>query len=166
MTDAWIRTDRLVLRPPETTDADRIATLVGDWDVARWLTHVPHPYDLSDARTFIAGPGQKGVYMIVAEDGLVGCVSHRAELGYWLGRAFWGRGYASEAARALVARHFERCDDNVASGYHLGNARSAAVLSKLGFEDAHVDPAVPTARGDTVAIQRVRLTRAAWRSRT
>ena len=141
-----IVTDRLRLRPLEPEDAQAIANLVGNWNVARWLARVPFPYTIADAEAFIVhartgGAAADGaIAAITRDDQLIGLVSieprhHGMELGYWLGEPFWGNGYMSEAAAALVSAFFHRSDaDALQAGYFEGNHASARILTGLGFE--------------------------------
>ena len=101
-----IETDRLVLRPPENGDAPAIARLIGNFEVSKWLTVVPHPYTLADGEAFvreIAGPWDR---VITRTGEVIGVVGIKDSLGYWLGQPFWGQGFMSEAAGALVAEWF------------------------------------------------------------
>lgn len=131
-----IKTDRLFLRPPEPNDAPAIAAALADDDVVRWLTRAPNPYRLSDAKEYIArAQGLGEVLMIHDATGLIGCIGCGKELGYWLAKPAWGRGYITEAARAVLAEHFgPRKGGDLISGHYQGNDRSARVLDKLGFE--------------------------------
>ncbi len=135
-------TPRLRLRAPVGADASRIAMFIGDWDVAKMLARVPHPYREADATAWIGSVDRStgATYVLVHANGVIGAVGigPRAdgvvELGYWLAKPFWGRGLVTEAAAAVInaARvcgprapitccHF---DDNPASG---------RVIQKLGF---------------------------------
>lgn len=141
-----IGTDRLVLRAPVAADAQLIAELANDPVIARNTARLPHPYGLADAEAFlsaVAAQDPRRNRTFAVEDrkfGLVGVLGfderrpQQTEVGYWLGRPFWGRGYATEALagalrwaeaawgrRAVWAGHF---DDNDASGQ---------VLIKAGF---------------------------------
>lgn len=165
MTDL-INTSRLTLRTPRSEDAVLVPPLIGDLDVARWLTHVPHPYGLDDARDFISGDMSNGAYFIWYGDTLIGCVSIRQELGYWLARKAWGQGFAAEAARALVAHHFEQSVQDLESGYFVENSRSRNVLLKLGFVESATRQAKCRATGDWHVLQRMLLTRTGWEDRT
>ena len=141
-----ITTDRLRLRPLEPADARRIGTLCGDLAVSRWLARVPHPYPAGEAERFIARcrrsadrvwaierrgePGPAGVIGVIGIDG----PADGQSLGYWLGASYWGRGYASEAALAVVDWAFgEAATAALASGAFEGNAASLRVQEKLGF---------------------------------
>ena len=143
-------TDRLVLRELRLTDAPEVAAGAGDKRVARYLIQVPSPYPVSLARRWIAARTEwwedgKGVTYAIATthapETLLGTVSlrrfardRRAELGYWLGTRAWGKGYATEAARALVAFGFDRLDlARIYAQVIAGNDASARVLDKLGM---------------------------------
>ncbi len=116
-----LRSENLVLRPLERTDAPVITKLAGDWEVARWTLDIPHPYETAMARDFIAWAedelsGQRRFFfaMIARASGeLVGLISltrngaDEGEIGYWVGRPYQGRGYAREAAAAVIALGFE-----------------------------------------------------------
>lgn len=160
-----IATERLTLRRPEAADAARVVEMIGELDVARWLTPVPHPYDQADALDFIArfGNPDRNTFLICASGDPVGMVGIEEELGYWLGTAHWGRGYATEAARAMIARHFVGSEDPIQSGYHEGNVRSRHVLAKLGFRPTHVETATSRATGETVSIRKMTCSRDDWR---
>lgn len=139
-----LTTARLALRAPEHRDCEAVVRHIGDWEVARNLQAVPHPYGAEDAEFWLErivpahwvwaitrqGEGDlMGVVSLIpkAESGLT-------ELGYWLGRKHWGQGIMTEAARAVVAFGFETLAlAEIASGYFADNHASGAVLGKLGF---------------------------------
>lgn len=129
-------TARLTLRPVTDRDAPAIAAAINDHEVLRWLSRAPCPYGLADAQTFIDKNRDNAgaVWMIEDSQGLVGCIGRKREFGYWVTRSAWGKGYATEASRAVLARHFADPDaPGLLSGYHEGNVRSARVLAKPGF---------------------------------
>lgn len=137
-------TIRLSLRRPAERDIEAIVSIVGDWDVARRLARVPHPYGPDDARFFLERvvPAEWVCAITLRdEDRLIGAVgltpekdADTAELGYWLCPAHWGQGIATEAARAVVAFGFERLGlERLTSGYFEDNPASGRVLAKLGF---------------------------------
>src|SRR6266436_3638633 len=105
-----IETERLVLRAPRFEDANMIATLVNDRRIAENTLRIPHPYGLADAQAFIASAnaGDGEIVLVIAsrDGGVLGCRGiaqldeATPEIGYWLGVPFWGKGYATEAARA------------------------------------------------------------------
>ena len=139
-----IRTERLLLRAPALSDARAIAELAGDYEVASMTGTIPHPYDVDMAVDWIESldAGEEGVAFAIDLGGdLIGCVGYRAteqdhaEMGYWIGKPYWGRGYATEAARALIRYAFERERfDYLTVGHFKENPASARVIAKLGFE--------------------------------
>ena len=116
-----LRSAQLILRPLERTDAPKVATLAGDWDVARWTLDIPHPYDMTMARDFMVFAqdeflSQRRIIlaMVARVSGdLVGVISltrngtDEGEIGYWVGRPYQGKGYAREAAALAIALGFE-----------------------------------------------------------
>lgn len=139
-----IRTKRLILREPSLDDAPSYALGVGEYDVAQFLTAVPYPYTLGMAIDWLrqarpATPEKSLLIIDLPGKGVIGCISLLNELGFWLARPHWNRGYMTEAATALLDWHFAGCDaDAVTSSAHHNNAPSLAVQHKLGF--------VPTGR--------------------
>ena len=137
--DVEISTPRLLLRQQREADIPAIMAGLNDWDVVRWLTVVPYPYTRADADEWIgrqkpAVPGEAHFAIDLAGRGMIGVVTLDDQLGYWLDRSQHGRGYMTEACVALLEWHFtSRPHDVVPSGYHEGNAASAAVQHKLGF---------------------------------
>lgn len=139
-----LATERLSLRRPNDGDVAAIVSIVGDWEVARRLARVPHPYGPTDARFFLENivPAE-WVWAVTLQgsDTLLGVIgltpdegADTAELGYWLSPSHWGRGIATEAARAVVAFGFESLNLPVlTSGYFEDNPASGRVLRKHGF---------------------------------
>jgi RimJ/RimL family protein N-acetyltransferase len=147
---APIRTERLVLRPLRASDAEPLFALFADWEVIRWLSMPPWPYALEDAHSFIrehsGGDLGRTTFAITLADALIGGIDVRMNpanqsqrgagpnLGYWLGRPYWGRGYMTEAARGFLARVFDAgLGDVVYSGAFSDNAASLRVQEKLDF---------------------------------
>ncbi|MGB3245412.1 MAG: GNAT family N-acetyltransferase [Sulfitobacter sp.] len=159
-----IETGRLVLRRFELHHAAELAKLIGEIDVARWLTRVPHPYSVADAVEFINRPSIKSglVFAITSDGNLIGGISLQEELGYWLGKPFWGFGYATQATRALIEHYFATYEKDVRSGHILGNQASRSVLRKHGFEDTQVDAVHSSALGRDVSVQRMILKASNW----
>lgn len=159
-----IQTQRLRLRTPRPADAPRIAKYAGDFDVAKMTTRMPHPYQLSDAEGFLRqlhNPLGKdmAVFAIDAEcEGLVGMIGFhwndegKPEMGYWLGKPFWGQGFATEAARAALKWARDGWGRKVIyAGHFADNPASGAVLMKCGFlYTGDVKPQPCASRGDEV----------------
>ena len=143
-----LETSRLILRPPRERDIPAIVTWIGDWDVVKYVARAPHPYSEADARDFIVNAGRhralgEGFAFVItrkADDVLVGaCGVHLRqagfELGYWLGKPFWGQGYASEAGLRLLGFGFHDLKlEQIGAAYHQDNPASGRVLEKLGFQ--------------------------------
>lgn len=144
-----IRTTRLVLRPFVRADASSVQRLAGDPAVALTTQNIPHPYRDGMAEVWIesleaAWADARSMTLAVthATEGLVGAVglelalAHaRGELGYWIGVPFWGRGYATEAAAALVRFGFGDLGLNRIQAHHMmRNPASGRVMLKLGMK--------------------------------
>jgi len=139
-----IKTERLLLRTPVLADAPRIALLAGDFDVASMTGTIPHPYDEAMAARWIGSlhAGEEGVaFAIDVGSELIGCIGYRelesthAEMGYWIGKPYWGKGYATEAGKALIRLIFAREDyAYLTAGHFRDNPASERVIAKLGFE--------------------------------
>jgi RimJ/RimL family protein N-acetyltransferase len=135
-----------VLRPLQPGDAPRIAELISDWEVVRWLSMPPYPYALGDADAFIANATRPPLAdgcrteAIDVAGHLAGVVSIDLRsvghnLGYWLGRSFWHRGIMSAAATVLTRDFFATSREEVlTSGYFSGNDASWAIQRRLGFQ--------------------------------
>ena len=164
-----IETQRLALRPFEAADARRIAYLAGEYDVARMCGRVPSPYPLAHAREWIAGHdrlrqrGQEYPFAItLARDGLIGsCGVTRMpgveawEIGYWLGMPYWGQGFASEAAHAVMDWAGVELDATAfTAGNFFDNPASGGVLRKLGFVHSGAGELFGLARGGKAPVER------------
>ncbi|MEO0865946.1 MAG: GNAT family N-acetyltransferase [Pseudomonadota bacterium] len=163
MTDQ-IETVRLTLRPPVMADAAALAQHANDHEVTRWLTQLPYPYTEDDAKAFIARQTGTDTFAICLDGSPVGCVGTSGEFGYWLGRAHWGQGIATEAAHAVLDRHFAAHGRNLTSGHAIGNARSRRVLLKLGFRDCGVTDRTHAITGAARQQQIMALTASQWRA--
>lgn len=158
-------TDFCRLRPLRPSDAAALAALAGDLEVARMTARVPHPYGVAEAERFLAGLGEAEVALGVeigageaAELAGVagwkrdpaGAQAASGDVGYWLGRAFWGRGLATTAGRLLVE---EAARDPALTELRAcvfqDNPASARVLEKIGFTYVGVCKGWSEARGRT-----------------
>jgi len=145
-----LRTARLHLRSFESEDAPAVARLAGAKEVAATTVQIPHPYAEEDARSLLAQAdedfraGRCVAFAIsILQSGELGgaiglhtgAANERAELGYWIGVPFWGRGYATEAAAAALAFGFESLRLNRIFAHHFaGNTASQRVLEKIGMQ--------------------------------
>lgn len=171
----FFRSQRLFLRPIWPEDAGAIHAAMSE-AVARNLAQVPWPYGPDDAAWFASQPHNPWFpeLLITRPDapggpqvlGCVGLIAPRepglaAELGYWLGAAHWGRGYASEAGRAML--HIARTLGYRRIGAHhfADNPASGRVLARLGFRHAGSATLASRARGRAVAAARFTLDLAA-----
>ncbi len=140
-----IVTARLTLRLPRADDVDDLVAGIGDPAVARMLARIPQPYRRRDAEAFVAlarrrADAGKSLNLAIVHGGrVVGGIGLNdmpctTELGYWLARPFWGRGFATEAGAAVLAYGFEVLGLKlVRSGVYTENRASLGVQRKLGF---------------------------------
>ncbi len=163
-----LRTERLLLRPLRPDEAEALVAIANDWDVMRMLVQPPFPYTLKDANDYIGGvrqdqPNQWGIFL---GDQLIGVIGVKDHLGYWLGRAHWGRGYATEAATAALDHFFASNEsDHIISGVFVENAASRHVLQKLGFVETGRQMKYSNARKAEGLHIDLRLNREAWLAR-
>ena len=145
-----LTTDRLHLSGFELTDAPEVRRLAGERAIAATTLNIPHPYDDRIAEEWIKkhGPAFEkdeavSFAITVRETGvLVGAIGlhlalehRRAELGYWVGRPYWGCGYATEAGQAVLRYAFEVLQLNRVYARHFArNPESGGVLQKLGMK--------------------------------
>jgi len=180
-----LRTNRLVLRPICANDISAFVPLLNDFDVVKNLAPIPHPYTEQDGREFIAATEKRRAEGLVlnyavrlSDETFIGfCTANsedegrragegKREVGYWYGKPFWGRGYATEAAEAVVAHAFETLGAKaLTSGWFVDNLASGRVLAKLGFIQTGTAERDCLARGCTVMSNRVELTREAFAGR-
>jgi RimJ/RimL family protein N-acetyltransferase len=167
VTPGILSTARLRLRPPVPGDGRDIVAGLDDLAVSKWLTVVPHPYTLDDAHWFIgecaAGRDRSLAITRRNEDRVLGMIGGQDSFGYWLSRDAWGQGLMAEAARAMVGHLFRAHGAQVLhSEYFLGNTRSAAVLTGLGFEETGQREVTCRATGQIMRAQQMVLARGRW----
>uniref|UniRef100_UPI0035C98B56 GNAT family N-acetyltransferase n=1 Tax=uncultured Sphingomonas sp. TaxID=158754 RepID=UPI0035C98B56 len=155
----FARTPRLTLRPAWPEDAPALARAIAHESVVRMLSNPPWPYTPTDAETFLSLPraAVDPLCMIFSHEqaypALIGTISITQrngghELGYWLTPTAWGRGYATEAGKAMldIARHALGLRQ-LRSSYYLDNPASGNVLDKLGFRHTGETLLYSVARG-------------------
>ena len=166
----FARTERLLLRPGWAEDAPALAAAIADETIVRNLATAPWPYGLRDAEAFLAQPRDPvlpsflifertdGAPNLVGACGLGRRPSGTVELGYWIARPYWGRGYATEAATALIDIARTLGFLNLEGSHFLDNPASARVLEKLGFEPLGITaPRISCARRAEVPARLLRL---------
>lgn len=144
-----IATERLLLRPGKRDDIPEMLAALNDWSISQWLIRPPYPYRPEDAAQFVNSTLAEqtkdcpGCFVIanLAGDELLGVIMLEceaetvAEAGYWLKPAAWGRGYATEALRALIADGFRR-QPALGTVFALtdpDNSKSQSVLLRAGL---------------------------------
>ena len=139
-----INTKRLVLKKPTKKINKRsIVSQIGDWEVAKWLSEVPYPYTEKKAKEWLDNINYDDLlFSIFINNSLIGGVGlsleedNNFDLGFWIGKDHWGKGYATEAAMGLI--QYAKEDTNlkqITACYIKGNLGSLNVLRKLGFEE-------------------------------
>ena len=169
-----LETERLSLRRPMLTDAKAIVRIANDRRIADNTRRLPHPYTHDHAVTFvraIADEPRETVFLIEHTDAPIGVVGidwrkpDAPELGYWLGVEYWGRGFGTEAARAMIDFAFEEFDvEHLISGARVVNPASRNILEKCGFQWSGVELHRFEALGSSTPVDCFRLTRTVWAS--
>ncbi len=131
------RTKRLRWRQPRASDVDAYMAFVSDYEVVKWTATWPHPAEREFvvSRCVPMAPELGFAGPVFAADEMVGGVGIIAgELGLFVAKPHWGNGYATEMARAAIARAFQTQDfDQIVATIWQANAASVRVLDKLGF---------------------------------
>lgn len=144
-----LEADRLALRAFRTTDASEVERLLADGEIARNTLTIPHPYPAGSAAPWIAShaeewqEGRAGTWAIErrSDGALVGAVGlrisavhARAEIGYWVAVAEWGKGIATEAVRRLIAYAFDELGLHRVQAHHfVENPASGRVMARAGM---------------------------------
>lgn len=145
-----LTTDRLILRPFSFSDAQKVREFASAPEIYQNTLNIPHPYEEGMAEKWIATHALdfyegRGVTLAITLDGgenligaigLVADVGHRrAELGYWIGLPYWGKGYCTEAAKELVRYGFDILKYHRIIAHHLEmNPASGRVMEKIGMK--------------------------------
>lgn len=156
----FIRSERLFLRPGWPEDRGEIFAGIADEAVVRNLARVPWPYTPEAAREFAELPQDRRYphFMVTLPTGegsyLIGCVGlaplgDEVELGYWIARDYWDRGYATEATRAVLSLARTIGHSRLVSSHFVDNPASGRVLRKIGFgPTGEVRPRFCCSRGE------------------
>ena len=170
-----LETERLILRAPRLGDAKAVAKLANDRRIAENTARIPHPYQLADAKDFIAAVNQTDdeiVFLITLADatvvgacGIARLDGQNPEIGYWIGVCHWGQGYATEAARAVIDHTFSHLEHNaLQSSARVTNPASRRVLEKCGFQWTGAGLCRIRALASSAPVDRFRLDRGLWAS--
>ena len=179
MEENRLTTGRLVLRAWRETDAASLYKYAKDpaiGSAAGWPPHVSEEDSLNVIRTVFSAPETYAVVLKptgepVGSVGLLfGEASHvagiradEAEIGYWIGRPYWGQGLIPEAVRRLLRRCFEELGMTAVWGCHYdGNTKSRRVMDKCGFRFHHTESGAASPPGDARAEHFMRLTKEEW----
>lgn len=180
-----LRTERLALGLVERSEARRVAELAGDREVARNTESIPHPYPEEEAERAVEGirrqvaSGEAAVFAVRLaaggeEDGeLIGMIGlhpeprhERAGMGFWIGRPYWDRGYATEAGREVVRWGFEQRElRRIHAECFSRNGASRRVLEKLGMQREGVLRSHFRKWGEFVDVEVYGLLRPEWEGR-
>ncbi len=157
----FARTPRLLLRPGFPEDAPALAAAIADEQIVRHLATAPWPFRMRDATAFLAAPRDPVLPSLLifertaSAPDLVGACglgrrpSGAVELGYWIARSHWGRGFATEAGAALIDMARALGLPALEGSHFLDNPASGRVLEKLGFVSrGMVAPRFSCARGE------------------
>jgi len=144
-----LETNRLLLRSLRREDAEKIEELAGDYEVAKTTLSIPHPYPQGSAVDFIENSlqaekkGEYTIFAIVEKDmnHLIGIINisttpahERGELGYWIGKPYWGMGYGTEATRLMISYAFETFSLNkIFARAVTHNPGSWRIMEKVGM---------------------------------
>ncbi len=161
-----IETARLRLRSLRDDDRAELVALIGNWEVARWVSSVPHPYREADGREWIgqvlqdhaSGHPRRFAIALKETDRIIGGVgldgdtgdeSDEPALGYWLGQSYWGKGYGREAVAAIIDYGFRTLGAQTIRAYtDPANAASQKVLLSCGLKNAgEIELTKPTSNG-------------------
>jgi RimJ/RimL family protein N-acetyltransferase len=143
-----IHTDRLILRKAISgQEKISLVSQIGDWEIVKWLANVPYPYTYDDLEDYllISDSNQFDLNIFLGNQ-LIGRVGltldgdNYYDLGYWIGKDYWGKGYATESSKKLLEYVLDKLDSpKIKSGYFVDNFSSWNVLKKLGFKEVRVE---------------------------
>lgn len=146
---SMLETDRLRLRPFQLEDAQAVRELAGDYEIAKTTLNIPHPYPegaaeewiLSQSTAVATGTGRHFAIVLKANDMYIGSMGlgihrthQRAEIAYFIGRPYWGKGYATEAAQQVLRYGFTELGlHRIFAFAFTDNPASTRVMEKIGM---------------------------------
>jgi [ribosomal protein S5]-alanine N-acetyltransferase len=164
-----LETNRLLLRPPALVDVGSLVMLLNNFNVTRMTGRIPYPYSASDATDFVENCQQSAdrwrlVILDKVTNTLLGGVGVRCEeLGYWIAESDWGKGFASEAASAVVSDVFLRGKQKqITARWRTDNPASGRVLDKLNFVRVGTEMCTSQASGESLTIVETVLRKKSW----
>ena len=162
-----LQTSRLILRSARPDDAPCFALGVSDFAVARWLTPLPFPFTLARASEFLrSAPRDNADRALFVVDlpgrGLIGSIALGPELGFWVAKPHWGKGFGTEAASAVINWHFAHSDADLTSSAQHDNRASLKLKARLGFVETGREMRFSHALQHNVSHVLTRLTRESW----
>jgi RimJ/RimL family protein N-acetyltransferase len=149
-----IQTKRLILREWRARDASQLVRQINNLEITKWLSVVPYPYTIKDAKWFIGKKleekkleqGERKEYnfalQLQGQPGVIGGIGiHKIDysigvgtIGYWLGQDHWRNGYMSEALEGILDFAFNKLGlARLEAGVFKGNPSSGVLLEKYGF---------------------------------
>ena len=137
-----IITERLILKKIEQKDVNQLLTNLNNWNIVKWLSNVPYPYTINEAKKWINKSTKEELTLnIYLKNSLIGgiTIDQRSEtkkhvLGYWIGENYWGKGYALEACKSLISYFFSNTSEHKLYASHfVDNKKSQRILESLGF---------------------------------
>lgn len=145
-----LTTERLLLKPFSMDDAPAVKDLAGEYEIAATTANIPHPYEDGMAEAWIGThqeafeKGEAVSFAIALRSGgqLLGAIglginqaNSLAEMGYWIGKPYWNRGYCTEAAGAVLEYAFSELGLNRVQARHMTkNPASGRVMQKIGMQ--------------------------------
>src|SRR5258705_4091199 len=169
-----LETERLTMSRQTLGYVNAIARLANDRRIAENTRRLPHPYSPDHAIEFIratANDRPEAVFLIENNFVPIGMVGvdwrepDAPELGYWLGVEYWGQGFGTEAARAVIDFTFEEFDiEHLIAGARVSNPSSRTILEECGFQWSGAELQCFEALGSSTPVDRFRLSRSVWSS--
>jgi RimJ/RimL family protein N-acetyltransferase len=161
-----ILTKRLVLKKPSPVDAETLFLELDNWEVAKWITRLPDPYTLFEAESWVGVISHMelnfNIFLhdaLIGGAGLVATAEGHHELGFWLGKSHWRKGYATEAVSALMQHaSINHGGSKVVAGCLQDNAGSLKILQVFGFEIQGEDEVFCHPQGKTLPRLQLSLT--------
>ena len=141
-----IRTERLLIKTPEIDDKFELTQLINDKDVIKWLSEIPFPYTLCHAEEFIERSRERVLkqesynFMIFQDKKMIGGIglsefnNKSCQVGYWLGKKYWGNGFATEALKSILDFGFDQLNiEKIYAAYSLRMMGQKEFLQSVVF---------------------------------